>query len=689
MGDNQHLTYQQWFKLFDILDKRSTPPRGVAEKLLNDFTRLLFGDMDADRELKGRRDTYQKTSIVDIYEALANVNFLSAKNVETIYRSSNGTEDLITILKILGNTPLLTEKRFNDILIHRPWYTLRQGFGILKSKNLLTSINIDAIIQCPDLVMELEELIKNDLWNEENISTILHHDEPLQLARAFISSKKDGFNDEMKATLIRHPDPHNLALAYTYFKKSNINLTAEIQSALISPHRDICAVELALMRLHAGNLMTEERARKILAHVPFGVFNQLEMSFYTLHINNMFTAENVDTMLAYPASDGLAHIFKALSKANLLTADNRRRCLNIPPEIGVNYVFINSIRYDLPRHLFTQAAFDEILRLVCDATIAVENRLLNVSLYLARVLNNHAPINAVNNVNNLNYTQSIHAASVHKSASGSARNLNEAYGRNLDTNKALNEMQQWINTLGDDTPSAAAKRAFPVICNHQFTDQESGVTTPQLLALIWLAIHDDSKRASTLTEAKKALIEALYEYQRGYNLDGAGKDMGGADHEICIRGTFNKLLEKMQYIHPAVEILFITKETASLKLPIIVREQAKNYLVLQQKNADTPEKQMAFDRLLNQFKEEGISSVWGKINKNVFDLFFDEFKSIWNNNKNTPDLIAFVDAGEYSPIESIDKFLSSNKIALFKNKEIPPDDVEIELQSTDGASFDI
>ncbi len=688
MGDNQHLTYQQWFKLFDILDKRSTPPRGVAEKLLNDFTRLLFGGMNADQELKHRRDTYQKTNIVDIYETLANVNLLSAKNVETIYRSSSGAEELITILKMFGNTLLLTEKRFNDILAHRSLQSLRHGLGVLKSKNLLTATNIDAIIQCPDLARELEELLKNDLWNEENISTILHHQQPLELARAFISWKNNSLNDEIKTTLILHTEPHSLALAYGYIKKSNINLSAETKALLIS-HHNTHAIELALARLHWGNLLTEERARKVLAHVPIGVTNQLEMSFYTLHINNMLTAENVDAMLAYPASDGLAHIFNVLSKANLLTADNRRRWLNVPPQIGGNYVFINMLRYDLPRHLYTQTVCDEILWLVSDVTIHVQRRLLDVTIYLNRVLNNQAPTNTVNTVNNLNYTQSIHAASVHKSASGSARNLHESYGTNLNTNNVLNEMQQWINSLGDDTQSAAAKRAFPVIRNHQFTDQESGVTTPQLLALIWRAIHDDSKRASTLTEAKKAIIEALYEYQRGYNLDSAGKDMGGADHEICIRGTFNKLLEKMQYVLPAVEILFITKETASLKLPIIAREQARNYLLEQQKNANTPEQQTAFDRLLNQFKEEGISSIWGKINKNVFDLFFDEFKSIWSNNKNSPELCAFVDAGEYAPIESIDKFLSNNKITFFKSKEIPPDEVELELQSTDNTALQL
>ena len=48
----------------------------------------------------------------------------------------------------------------------------------------------------------------------------------------------------------------------------------------------------------------------------------------------------------------------------------------------------------------------------------------------------------------------------------------------------------------------------------------------------------------------------------------SGIDQGGLDVPICAAGTFNKFIEKLQGIHPDCQIQFVTRKTASFKLPM-------------------------------------------------------------------------------------------------------------------------
>jgi hypothetical protein len=53
-------------------------------------------------------------------------------------------------------------------------------------------------------------------------------------------------------------------------------------------------------------------------------------------------------------------------------------------------------------------------------------------------------------------------------------------------------------------------------------------------------------------------VQGLYEIQRDGNLDAFGRDRGGYDSRICISGTFNKLVEKLNGIHEDVSFYYIT-----------------------------------------------------------------------------------------------------------------------------------
>lgn len=93
---------------------------------------------------------------------------------------------------------------------------------------------------------------------------------------------------------------------------------------------------------------------------------------------------------------------------------------------------------------------------------------------------------------------------------------------------------------------------------------------------------------------------------------------GGEDQTVCFAGTFNKLIEKLNGIHPDGRVLYITEGTCSLKLPIVVREEAiqahipssshlsqHRYASLEAKQEDTIDPQILMrerDRLLIQLK---------------------------------------------------------------------------------------
>src|SRR3990167_7222643 len=188
-------------------------------------------------------------------------------------------------------------------------------------------------------------------------------------------------------------------------------------------------------------------------------------------------------------------------------------------------------------------------------------------------------------VPNINDGQSTHNASVHQAVSESATRLAQRYQLMIDgagLEIVIERVKAYVSNLSDDSQkNKAAKRCVLRIAapNYTFTDPSSHITTRQLLALTFLAICDDAHRMASLDDAKAQFVEGLYEIQRGYNLSDTGVDRGGEDRPICSAGTFNKLIEKLQGIHPDGQIRFITRETASLKLPIVVRETVRTYLL--------------------------------------------------------------------------------------------------------------
>lgn len=238
----------------------------------------------------------------------------------------------------------------------------------------------------------------------------------------------------------------------------------------------------------------------------------------------------------------------------------------------------------------------------------------------------------------INTKQSTHISSVDRTVAESIVRLKNRYGGRLsvvEQEQFLVDIAAWAQRLDiTDARANAAKRAVDSILNGPtITHEETGVSLKELFVFCWMAIHDAFKRQTSIADALDLLQEGLYELQRGYNLSSQGVDLGGDDEEVCEPGMFNKLVEKLVGIHSDVEINFITKEVASLKLNAVVKEVALSWY---KANA------LLVNGMFN--KTYAVEPIWNKIREQVKQKMFEDFSSLFLS-YDDPEFNAFIDAG--------------------------------------------
>ncbi len=192
----------------------------------------------------------------------------------------------------------------------------------------------------------------------------------------------------------------------------------------------------------------------------------------------------------------------------------------------------------------------------------------------------------------INAPQNTHTASVHQSASENAlflKNRNE----NIDIKKTFSLITAWAEQLETSSSlepilnngipneaykNAAAKRFIDSPIHLQHKDAISQVTVQEFMALIWQASQDPAQREKGCEEkeAVHAFTNALYEIQRGYNIDAKNLDNNETDQPICAGGTFNKLSEKIVGVIKEMHFNFITKDTFIKKFQAEVQEKVNS-----------------------------------------------------------------------------------------------------------------
>ena len=466
---------------------------------------------------------------------------------------------------------------------------------------------------------------------EANFNAVARHQDPLGVANALnvldYAGLLTGASGEANRHVVaEHQDPLGVANALNWLNDDGllIGASGEANRHAVAGHLDSSGVARALSILRRAGLLagaSEEANRHAVAgHLnPSGVARALDL-FHSAGLLRGVFAQGVFDMVVVTHSAIL----------------------------GAGDIAVYGSQ--IPEHRLTQARFDAMIA-ICQAhhenVAAGRARLID---YIHRELLDVMEEAQARRERVFNAAQSTHTESVHETVSASALSLMKTYGALIRSESSLNAqiaaLSQWIRAIKQPSlKEAAAIRCLERITarNYFFTDHTSQVSTKQLLALGWLAIHDDKKRQGTLVDAKVLLIAGLYEIQRGYNLSETGVDaQQEMDRLICIAGTFNKLMEKLSGVHPDVEVKYITPEGAALKFPILVREVALDYLA---KQVTAEESAALLARIVGD--DEGLDVIWDKISDKVREQLFDEFGRLYPEGREGVEFTAFLSQGVY------------------------------------------
>ena len=145
-------------------------------------------------------------------------------------------------------------------------------------------------------------------------------------------------------------------------------------------------------------------------------------------------------------------------------------------------------------------------------------------------------------------SQNIHTVAIEDSVAESIQYLYNHYKKEVRGEKLsekLGEIKDWIKSLPDDIKNRSANRFIDNITSNNYVnyiDAASSISLKQVVALFYVAIHNENEREGSLEDAKKIFIEGLYEIQRGGNLNDRWEDNNRPDSPICISGAANKLI---------------------------------------------------------------------------------------------------------------------------------------------------
>ena len=238
-----------------------------------------------------------------------------------------------------------------------------------------------------------------------------------------------------------------------------------------------------------------------------------------------------------------------------------------------------------------------------------------------------------------NPKQSTHTQSIHESIGQAACLLKKTYEKYLTIEQVENylfDIKDHVLELPHQKKNIIIKSSVFRLCSpvSQMIEPISKLSIQQLLVLVWLAIHDQSKRLCPLSDGLHAFHEALYEIQREYNFDEVGVDLDGKDQPACLGGAFNKLIERLQGIYPGIEIIYISKYIVTQKLKIICLEEIERYISQKKSQFNIAE----FRDLIFELCNKGLDLIWSEISQPIRKRFFEEFGCLFNNNPYHNDL---------------------------------------------------
>jgi len=534
-------------------------------------------------------------------------------------------------LTCLQQAGILTQENFMLVAAHANPFNLAWALSYLQRAGILIQENrvlVAAHATPGRLAWALSCLQQAGILTQENFALVAAHVNPGDLTLALSCLQEVGIsNPENRALVAAHAAPGHLELALSSLQQAGI-VTQE-NFFLVAANANPGSMASVLFHLQKAGILNQENRALVDAHAnPY----DLERALSYLQQARILTQENFALVAAHGNPRVLAKVLFCLQEVGILI--QRSFAALVAP----NHTALLTIEaYDriwsrIPNHLLTTANFQRLLTAAGRANPMVGLERLRDQILGVEDAREH--------VVNFNPSQSTHTASVHKSVSTSALKLMRSYGNSLNLEEKIVEIKTYIDGLDNSPKHQAAKGCIERITaiDYRFTDSLSKVSTRQLLALAYTAIHDKDRCSASLEDAKALFVEGLYEIQRGYNIDrGQGSEEGG-DNPICLAGTFNKLMEKLNGIHTDVELVFITHEGASSKFPRLAQKHAKDYL-------QTQVLRRLKDLLERLNKDGSLEPIWEAIKTGVQTDLWDEFSEAYGNNPEDARFLALIDQG--------------------------------------------
>lgn len=605
------------------------------------------------------------------------------------YSSSTEWSDRRKLIEECATHNILTPDILKNCLMLFPPYTLVQILDIMREAKLLTRDNLITLLENENVSWsETINFYRSDGWNNIEfyspcwLSIFADHLSALSESNILNQVHLEASLKHIKY-LFEYQKLFESTLAIgdeKFFSKLLIKLN---EKNILSKHEKLIFENQKFttrLRFLNDKLWTDE-VFELLAKEPANVTNLIQC-FNTLQKLSIFTEETQKQFLNFSSNtlNSIARGVNWLSRyqdTTLTTYAIKNLVLKHPMLFPLmtndyfgQYWYTSLFFHDT----FAPAYFREYMMdinlingIIAECEQVQNGDYTHVYQAITQRVNQLLGRETVNNQqNNINPTQSTHTASVHKTVSESILRLRARYkDKNLD--QSLIEMDKWLNSLEDkNIQIKAAKNSFIRLQekNHHFVDPVSNTSILQILSLFWTAIHDDTTRVGSLENAKKQLLQALYEVQREYNFDQNGNDFNlkVEDKPACKGGTVNKLIEKLVGISPDAQVEFVTTQTAALKLPIIVREEVRLYLEKSSLSLSTPSVLKIFSNTINLLKQEGVEAIWDKIQASVSAKMLDEFGSLWQQNKNDSKFIEMIETGKDTDISSVlnDKNIQKN-----------------------------
>ncbi|MDR3503662.1 MAG: hypothetical protein P4L79_13880 [Legionella sp.] len=557
----------------------------------------------------------------------------------------NRTAQLIYLLyRNHINDPMLL-----DAVINNSSMWLGSIMRTLNATHTLNPTNIGYLLDCPDHHLAVYEtaltlLMRKDIQISQNIIQALLADNCLNLgqARTYFSNFKNSIallegehllTTERVEWLLksRALGIHSPFERLIEFKMLTLENADSIR--LICFHQSPNFLLGIFSYLHTHQLLTLANATAVFDATSQFIHPWYETVF-TLLPDPLVNQANFTNLIAFlPYVDGTAQGFLEQIPPLLLTQQVIDQLIELMRVNSQEQQLIELWQGENPHSPVPQFSAIERLELIKKSINRALSQFIQQFIMALEPVVEPAPLNTA---------QNTHATSIHKSAAESALELAQLYQDKLEDEesytKALADLVVWGKSLDPNVLiSRAAASALTRLLEEEFSyiEPRSKINVRQLLLLVWFAIQDDSNRIGNLVDAQNELMNALYEIQRGYNLNASGVDnKASEDLYICEPGAFNKLMEKMVSISPVVALKFITMGTASLKLPRVIKEQVLQHLMA---NKD-------HDLIEKIIKEQSLTQVVNSLLPTVTELMFTEFHSLFEGIEDS-HLTAFIQAG--------------------------------------------